>query len=79
MKTKNILKVGLVAMAFLGFSGLAHAATYAYVNQAGDVNAVIANDPYEAMRIAPSIDEHSGVMLLSSPADVILDQHVSVS
>ncbi len=78
-KKTTLLKAGFLAMALLGFSGLAHAATFAYVNQAGDVSAVVANDPYEALRTAPNIDEHSGVILLNTTGDALIGDHVSVN
>lgn len=64
--TTGLAVSGVLAMAV---PTLAYAATYAYVNQSGEVSTVTANDPTTAMRIAPSIDEHSGVMLLDTQAD----------
>lgn len=42
------------------------AATFAYVNQSGDVNIVVANSPMAALLTAVNIGIHSGVLLLSS-------------
>lgn len=69
----------LVAVAALVFAlpVVAFGATYAYVDQSGEVKTVTANDPYAAMLTAPNIDEHSGVMLLDNTADYeIVGDHV---
>lgn len=58
---------------------LTYAATYAYVNQAGEVSTITANDPWAAIQMAPNIDEHSGVILLVNPADPIVGDRVIVS
>ncbi|MEK7136291.1 MAG: hypothetical protein AAB821_01740 [Patescibacteria group bacterium] len=50
-------------------TSFAYAATYAYVNQSGEVNIVNANDGLTAISIAPNIATHSGVILLNSQAD----------
>ncbi len=55
----------------------AHAATYAYVNTAGEVNAVVANDPMTALATAFNIALHSGVLLLTNQSDSILNNSVS--
>jgi len=68
--------VGTVAFATL--PALAAAATYAYVNQSGEVSIVTANDPTTAIATAPNIDEHSGVMLLTNPSDGIVGDKVPV-
>ncbi len=57
---------------------LAHAAPYAYVNQLGEVNAIDAATANIALTIAPNIDEHSGVILLSSLSDSIVGNDVPV-
>ena len=72
--TKTI--IALSAFLALAAPGLASAATYAYVNQSGNVSTVEANTPNLAMDNAPSIDIHSGVILLSSLADGIIGDHV---
>jgi hypothetical protein len=51
---------------------LAHAASYAYVNQAGDINMVTANDWMTAIATAPNIDSHSGVLLINDSTDQAL-------
>ncbi|MBI4086429.1 hypothetical protein HY416_00390 [Candidatus Kaiserbacteria bacterium] len=55
----------------------AHAATYAYVHQTGEVRTVVADAPMVAIMIAPGIDEHSGVLLLIDPSDTIVGDKVS--
>ena len=47
----------------------ATAATYAYVNQSGEVRMVTADTPTIAIATAPNIHVHSGVLLLDSAAD----------
>jgi hypothetical protein len=59
---KIVLGAALAAVMALPFS--ASAATYQYVNYLGEVKSVEANDPMEAIRIAPLIAVHSGVMLV---------------
>jgi hypothetical protein len=76
----NMKKINfkLIALALLVVASpvFASAATYAYVDQAGEVKTVVANDPYAAMATAFNIDEHSGVMLIVNPADGIIGDHV---
>lgn len=47
----------------------AFAATFAYVDQAGDVRTVEAATPQAALVTAPNIADRSGVMLLDSTED----------
>ncbi len=72
------INFGLIALALVvtAVPAFASAATYAFVDQAGEVKTVVANDPYAAMATAFNIDEHSGVMLLSNPSDGIIGDHV---
>ncbi len=78
----NSLKVSTRIIAGVALSlaaavpAFAFAATYAYVDQAGDVRTVVANDSNTAIMTAPNIDEHSGVMLLTNPADGVVGDHV---
>lgn len=77
---KNLINASMVAAAALAFTfpAFASAATYAYVNQAGNVATVMADNPNAAMYSAPNIDEHSGVMLLTNPNDGIVGDYVIV-
>jgi hypothetical protein len=59
----------ILSVAFVGMSSFANAATYAYVDAAGNVKSVTANDWMTAIAVAPNIHIHSGVMLLTSAAD----------
>jgi hypothetical protein len=65
--------IGFVAaLALIAVPAFSQAATYAYVNQNGDVSSVVANDPMTAIAIAPNRALHSGVILLDSQADTDL-------
>jgi hypothetical protein len=68
-KLVNRLVVVAAIMALVSVPAFSMAATYAYVNQEGEVRTVTANDAMTALRTAPNIDEHSGVLLLDSPED----------
>ena len=57
------------AIMFAGFTVMANAATYAYVDVNGDVKSVTAADWKTAIAVAPNIHKHSGVMLLTTAAD----------
>ncbi len=59
----------VATMAFLALPAFASAASYAYVDNIGDVKTVTANDWQTAIEIAPNIYIHSGVLLLDSAAD----------
>ncbi len=61
--------VTLSALFFMGQATRASAASYAYVDAQGDVKSVIANDWMTAIKVAPNIHIHSGVMLLTTAAD----------
>lgn len=67
MKT-TLLKIAAAALvvAPFGVATVAHAATYAYVNQAMEVRTVVADNWMTAIATAPNIDAHSGVLLLTS-------------
>ncbi len=64
-----IIGAALVAATFLSIPLSTFAATYAYVNTAGDVKSVVANDWMTAIKMAPGIHMRSGVLLLNTAAD----------
>ena len=59
----------ILTFAFGVYAQSAHAAMYAYVDAAGDVKSVTANDWRTAIATAPNIHMHSGVLLLSTAND----------
>lgn len=63
--TKNI-GAFVVALALVALPSFAQAATYAYVNQSGNVAIVIANTPESAIATALNIHIRSGVILLNT-------------
>lgn len=67
----TIIKAGLIVAAFAVMSAptLSYAATYAYVNTAGNVSTIVANDWQSAINTAPGISARSGVLLLDSVED----------
>lgn len=86
MTTSNRFSVKLIAAGFVASSvfamtlpALAHAATYAYVNQTGDVSTVTANDWMTAIATAFQIDVHSGVMLLTNQNGGIVGTTINVA
>lgn len=68
VSSRSLVKAGLIASAMMGVPMLSFAATYAYVNTAGNVSTVIADTPAQALATAPNKDAHSGVVLLVNPA-----------
>jgi hypothetical protein len=65
--------LGIAALAaFVAVPGLSLAATYAYVNQSGEVMTMEAPTPTQAINTAPGIDEHSGVILVDGADDTAL-------
>lgn len=78
VSTRYILGAGLaVASVFaMALPSFAHAATYAFVNISGEVNAVVANDWQTAIATAPNIHPRSGVLLLTSQNDSILNSSI---
>jgi len=70
--------LGMVALAaVVALPGVSFAQTYAYVNTSGDVSSVDAASADAALMTAPGIGVHSGVMLINSSSDDVLDQTVS--
>ncbi|MDB4992394.1 MAG: hypothetical protein JWL75_639 [Parcubacteria group bacterium] len=60
-KTLGIFALAaLIAVPAAGF-----ASTFAYVNTSGEVTSIEATDANTALRTAPNMDIHSGVMLIS--------------
>jgi hypothetical protein len=52
------------------------AQTFAYVNTSGEVTSIEAANAQTALRTAPNMDIHSGVLLISSPSDGIVGDHL---
>lgn len=77
--TTMINKVlGIAAVtAALAFPAATFAQTFAYVNTSGEVTTVDAADANTALRTAPNISLHSGVMLLQNGSDSIVGDSVS--
>ena len=73
MTTMHI-KTGLIVAAFglLVLPALTHAASYAYVDNGGEVKSVVASDWMTAIRTALNIHIHSGVLLLDSSEDMAI-------
>ena len=68
-----------IALFIVATPSTSHAATYAYVNQSGDVSMVIANDPMTAIATAIGRAARSGVILLTGSNDNLVGDHVSGS
>ncbi|MES2749485.1 MAG: hypothetical protein V4606_03765 [Patescibacteria group bacterium] len=64
-----IIALVVLMFAFVVYAQSTQAATYAYVDAAGDVKSVTANDWQTAIATAPNIHMRSGVMLLESADD----------
>lgn len=65
--------LGIAALAaFVAVPGLSLAATYAYVNTAGEVMTTEAATPNAAIATAPGIHVHSGVILVNGADDAAL-------
>ena len=67
----------IAAVATMSLPVFAYAASYAYVDQLGEVKMVIADGSMVAIATAPNIDEHSGVMLLTGQNSGIVGDRVS--
>lgn len=75
--TTKLLGIAALAAVVLPTASLAQ--TFAYVNMSGEVNSVEAADAMTALRTAPNIGTHSGVLLLQDDDDSILDDSISMS
>lgn len=73
---KKVLLGAFALAAFVAIPGVSLAATYAYVNTAGEVMTVEASNPNTAITTAPSIAARSGVMLIEVTSDPVLDESV---
>lgn len=70
--------LGIAALAAaLALPAATFASTFAYVNTSGEVATVDAADANTALRTAPNIGIHSGVILLQSSSDSIVGKTVS--
>jgi len=78
---KNSIKVSLLTAVVLamGFPAFSYASTYAYVNQFGQMNTVVADTPAMAIAIAPGIATNSGVVLMSNSTGVVLGANTSAT
>lgn len=74
LSSRLIIGVGLIAatLLILSIPAFSYAATYAYVNNSGEVGSVVANSPESAIATAPNRSLHSGVILLDSQSDTDL-------
>jgi hypothetical protein len=61
--------LGALALAALVAPQISSAATYAYVNTAGEVMSMEAASANVALSTAPGLHVHSGVMLIDGSAD----------
>jgi hypothetical protein len=72
---KTLLASALALAAVIAVPGAASAATYAFVNTAGEVMTMEATNSDVALATAPNLHVHSGVMLVGADdADVIGDE-----
>jgi hypothetical protein len=73
---KTLLLSALAMAATVVAPAVSLAATYAYVNNAGDVMTMDAVSANQALMSAPGISMHSGVMLIDTTTDPVLGDHV---
>lgn len=75
----NSIKASILTAVILavGFPAFSYASTYAYVNQSGQVNTVVADTGASAILNAPDISLHSGVMLMSNSTGAVLGANTS--
>lgn len=67
----------MAAILTMGFPALSYASTYAYVNQSGQVNTVVADTAAGAIATAPGISANSGVMLVANSTGAVLGANTS--
>ena len=77
-KNQTSLAIGIIVATLMvaAIPAFSFAATFAYVNQSGEVSTVSAATPESALMTAPNIDEHSGVLMLNNPADGMVGDQV---
>jgi hypothetical protein len=69
--------LGITALgAVLAIPAASFAATFAYVNTSGEVTSMEAGDANTALRTAPNIHMHSGVLLLTDNDDAIIGDSI---
>jgi len=73
---KKLLLGSLALAAVVAVPGVSLAATYAYVNAAGEVMTMEASNASTALSTAPNIHVHSGVMLIQSTNDPVVGDKV---
>ncbi len=75
---KKLLLGSLALAAVVAIPGVSFAATYAYVNTAGEVMTMEASNASTAIATAPGIHPRSGVLLIQSTSDPIVGDTVQV-
>lgn len=74
---KKLLLGAFALAAIVAIPGISLAATYAYVNNAGEVMTTESATANGAIQTAPGIATHSGVMLIEVSSDPVLNDSVS--
>lgn len=75
---KKLLLGSLALAAVVAVPGVSLAATYAYVNTAGEVLTMEASNSSTAIATAPGIHPRSGVMLIETTNDPVVGDSVPV-
>lgn len=75
---KKLLLGSLALAAVVAIPGVSLAATYAYVNTAGEVMTMEASNSSAALSSAPGIHPRSGVMLIETTSDAVVGDSVNV-
>lgn len=75
---KKLLLGSLALAAVVAVPGVSLAATYAYVNTAGEVLTMEASNSSTAIATAPGIHPRSGVMLIESTSNPVVGDEVEV-